>query len=68
MNLKNQKPVFVPWGFQAEMEKLSKAALMDMVWDLAQRCAAATDNQTAAIIDEIRKTAEIVKTHRKQAA
>jgi hypothetical protein len=27
MNLKNQKPIFVPFEFRREMEKLSNAAL-----------------------------------------
>lgn len=35
MNLKNVPPVFVPSAYIDEMEKLSKAALMDLVWDFA---------------------------------
>ena len=43
MNLKNQPPVFVPNQFRKEIEALSKATLMDMVWDLATRnCPLAT--------------------------
>ena len=35
MNLKNKRPVFVTLEFYDEIERLSKAALMDMVWDYA---------------------------------
>ena len=67
MNLKNQPPLFVPKIYRSEIERLSKAALMDMVWDLAQRCVGATDNQPRQIMEEIQRTAEIVTTYRKQA-
>jgi hypothetical protein len=43
MNLKNQPPVYVPDEHIAEIEKLSKAALMDMVWDYAMQFAGVTD-------------------------
>lgn len=65
MNLKNQPPVFVPYQFQAEIEQLSKAALMDMIWDLATRCAGS--DLVDGIMGEVRNTAEIVKAHREQA-
>lgn len=66
MNLKNRPPVFVPDHFQGEMEKLSKACLMDMVWDLA-RCAAGVDDlQIPAIMAEIRNTARIINSYRQQ--
>jgi hypothetical protein len=57
MNLKNQPPLFVPKIYRSEIERLSKAALMDMVWDLAQRCVGATDNQPRQIMEEIQRTA-----------
>jgi hypothetical protein len=40
MHLKNRPPVFVPDSVLGEMEKCSKAALMDMVWDYAVQIAA----------------------------
>jgi hypothetical protein len=55
-------PVFVPEQFQGEIEKLSKACLMDMVWDLARRNAGRyTDDAT---MKEVRNTAEIVNLYR----
>jgi hypothetical protein len=66
MNLKNKPPVFVPYCFRAEIEGFFKAALMDMVWDLATRCAGS--ELVDGVMDEVRKTGEIVATHRKQAA
>jgi hypothetical protein len=38
MNLKNQRPVLIPTTCQPEIESMSKAALMDMVWSFATRC------------------------------
>lgn len=67
MNLKNQRPVFVPQVYQRDLEKFTKAALMDMVWDLAQRCAGATDDRPRQIMEEVERTGEIVTTYRKQA-
>lgn len=65
MNLKNQQPVFVPFEFRGEIEKLSKAALMDMVWDYAFQIAGEYPD---AAMEEFRKRREIVLTHRKAAA
>ena len=71
MNLKNQPPVFVPREFQAEIEKLSKAALMDAVWDLATRCAGTGPEcegpEPQDVMDEVRRTASIILSHRSQA-
>lgn len=66
MNLKNQRPVFVPEEHCAEIEKLSKAALMDMVWDYAAQIAGIEGDATATMA-EFRRRREIVLTHRKQA-
>lgn len=66
MNLKNQRPIFVPEQFIAEIEKLSKAALMDIAWDLATRCSGGDDLQVGKIMTEFRDTAEIVTNYRKQ--
>lgn len=73
MNLKNQPPAFVPRQYQAEIEKLSKAALMDMVWDYAQQIAGVggahgdTPEGAAEVIEEFRKRREIVQIYREQA-
>jgi hypothetical protein len=65
MNLKNQKPVFVPFEFRAEIEKLSKAALMDMVWDYAQQNVVRDDPNE--VMTEFRTRREIILTYRAQA-
>lgn len=57
MNLKNKPPVFVPREFRAEIEKLSKAALMDMVWDYAFQIAEEAPNDA---MEEFRKRRDIV--------
>lgn len=64
MNLKNQPPVFVPFEFRKEMEALSKAALMDMVWDFAFEMSGEVPDAAMA---EFRKRREIIEMHRKQA-
>ncbi len=66
MHLKNQPPVFVPDQYRAEIEKLSKAALMDMVWDFATRCSGGDSLASNTIMDEVRQTAEIIANYRKQ--
>lgn len=66
MNLKNKRPVFVPREYQAEMEKLSKAALMDLVWDLLAARHGETNYE--GIITEFKQQAEIVLMHRNQGA
>ena len=35
MHTRNQRPFFVPAQYCAEIEKMSKAALMDLAWDFA---------------------------------
>jgi hypothetical protein len=65
VNLKNKRPVFVPEQFQSEIEKNSKAALMDMVWDLATRAAGADELAVNDIMSEVRHTSEIIKSYRK---
>jgi len=67
MNLKNQPPVFVPQQHQAEFEQLSKAALMDMVWDYAAQIAGVDGGHQQAIdgvMVEFRTRREIILTHR----
>jgi hypothetical protein len=66
MHLKNQRPIFVPQVYWTEIERLSKAAMMDMVWDLAQRCAGVGNDHPRQIMDEIARTAEIITIYRKR--
>ena len=66
MNLKNQPPVFVPAQYRAEIEQLSKAALMDMVWDYATQLAMTPTNDAAAM-DEFRQRRGVVLIHRNNA-
>jgi hypothetical protein len=66
MNLKNQPPAFVPVEYVRELDKLSKAALMDLVWDFATRCHGHEDDPQGIMI-ELRRSAEIVLEHRMQA-
>lgn len=65
MHMNAQRPVFVPQEYWRELEQLSKAALMDLVWDYATRCAGSEVN--GDIIAELRKSADIIATHRKNA-
>ena|SRR5712692_1554741 len=68
MNLKNQPPIFVPIEYRAEIEKLSKAALMDMVWDYAMQCGPGAELPNAeAVMIEFRQRREIILSHREQA-
>ena len=71
MNLKNKPPVFVPVDCQPELERLSKAALMDMVWDYAAQ-ASGSPGDPAAAMEEFRKRREVIlvyrQAHQQQAA
>lgn len=66
MNLKNQPPIFVPNQFRAEIEELSKAALMDLVWDYATTSASSSD--PSAVIANLRDRIGVIQWHRKSAA
>ncbi len=65
MNLKNQKPVLVPIVYWAELERVSKAALMDIVWSLAARCTGLRPG-APAIMDEFRRERDDVLAVREQ--
>lgn len=67
MHLKNKPPIFIPAAYCAEIEKLSKAALMDLVWDLCGQLCGEAENADLTI-KQFRASAEIVLSHRKQAA
>jgi hypothetical protein len=62
MHLKAKRPVFVPQEHWKELEQLSKAALMDMVWDY---CIQIAGNDGA--LEEFRKRAGLIKHYRKEA-
>lgn len=65
MHINAKRPVLVPEQYCAEIEKLSKAALMDIAWDLATRCSGGDDLAGPKIMEEFRDTANIVMHHRK---
>ena len=65
MNLNAKRPVFVPREHWEEVEKMSKAALMDMVWDYAKQLSG-TDSDDGAL-DEFRTRRDIILHHRKGA-
>src|SRR5215467_11023458 len=56
MALRSKPPVLVPREYRAELAKLSKAALKDMVWDYAMSRASAsgTEPTHGAILAEYR--------------
>lgn len=64
MHLKNQPPFFVPFQFQAEIEKCSKAFLMDIVWDY---CMERGEQMPDKAIAEFRARATTIGIHRRQA-
>lgn len=65
MHINARPPVFVPYEFQAEFEKLSKATLMDMVWDYAEQIALPATGPDA-IMTEFRKRREIILAYRRR--
>jgi hypothetical protein len=68
MHLNAKRPVFMPRQYWAEIEKLSKATLMDMVWDFAKQCTPPDDGGNEApdsdVIGTVRSIAAVVKLHR----
>lgn len=64
MNLKNHPPMFVPPQFRREVEKLSKAALMDIAWDYAMRTVG-EDGGPDKTMAELRETRDIIVGYRK---
>lgn len=65
MHLKNIPPALVPYKHTGELEKLSKAALMDMVWSLASRTVECCDDEHQ-VIHAIRQEWATVKRHREE--
>jgi hypothetical protein len=62
MNLKNQPPIMVPPEYRVEIEKISKAALMDMVWDYAEM----SKKFPRSAIDQLREHRDMVLGYRKR--
>lgn len=63
MHLRAKPPVFVPHEYWNELEKLSKATLMDMVWDYCVRTAGEDAGHEGAI-SEFRATRSIIQNYR----
>ena len=64
MNLKNRPPIFVPARFRVEMERLSKAALMDIAWDRADIATGTAGADDDAAMREFREHRDIILAHR----
>ena len=64
MHPKNHPPILVPKEFVPELEHLTKAALMDLVWDLATPTV--EDGTPDKIMSEIRKCAAFIVIYREQ--
>jgi hypothetical protein len=67
MNIKFIGPVFVPYEFQPELAAMSKAALMDMVWDYAEQMAGGPATGPDATMLEFRSRREIILAYRDKA-
>jgi hypothetical protein len=63
MHPKNKPPIYVPLEYVPEMDRLSKAALMDIIWTLATGISGAKHTE---IIAEIRGHAATIVTLRDQ--
>lgn len=63
MHLHAKPPALVPQEHSREIEKLSKAALMDMVWSFSVRCAGTEDADT--VMSEFRREREAVEAARR---
>lgn len=67
MHLNAQRPIFAPEEYWKEIEQMSKAALMDMVWDYAMQHSLAGGGLGAEdTMKEFRARRDIILTHRKQ--
>ncbi|HEY2530233.1 MAG TPA: hypothetical protein VGJ20_20245 [Xanthobacteraceae bacterium] len=64
MHIRNQPPVFVPEAYRDEIGQMSKAALMDLVWDFATTSTG--DGEHA--IDTLRARRDIILKQRERDA
>ena len=65
MGIQKQSAVFVPQELLPELNKLSKAALLDIAWDYAKQNA--QSELTADVLREFNARADLIKLYRKQA-
>ena len=63
MHANARPPIFVPPEFRSELEQLSKAALMDVVWDYCIRAG----ETPAGAMESFRQTREIIEHYRNDA-
>ena len=59
MHIRAKRPVFVPATSVAELDKLSKAFLMDVAWDYATQLAGSEIESD--VLKELRERIEIVR-------
>jgi hypothetical protein len=64
MHLRNKRPIFVPESVFDELDKMPKAMLMDIAWNLAAAQAESADDAGAVRV-VIRREAQLVKQYRK---
>lgn len=64
MHMNAKPPMFVPKEYRTKIEKLSKAALMDIVWDYATRTVGKDAEAKEEIFSEVMQTADIITYHR----
>jgi hypothetical protein len=66
MHARAKPPVLVPDEYCTEIESLSKAALMDLVWSLAGQTVESSDDDPE-VMRKIREERGIVESYRKSA-
>jgi hypothetical protein len=64
MHLNAKPPIFVPEGYRREIEQMSKAALMDLVWGFATASTYSVDDHQE-IMETLRRRRDIILEHRK---
>jgi len=62
--LGTKRPIFVPKDIQPDLDGLSKAALMDMAWNLASLCNGDSCDDAEATADRLYEEAVIVAGYR----
>ena len=68
MHLRAKRPVLVPDIYQQWLEEMSKAALMDMVWDYATELAGGDEATPSQVADRVRQRRELILDLRKAGA
>jgi hypothetical protein len=67
MHLRAKRPIFVPSEYWDEIEAMSKACLMDLVWDFATTQTLDDDDSPEAVMEALRARIEVITTYRKSA-